>query len=300
MPIELNTLRVFCRVAELASFTKAAEQLNIAKGRVSTIVQLLEAEVGSRLLQRTTRSVRLTADGEIFLQRSKELLAESDQLQGMFRPISGNLRGNVRIDMPSLFAQEIVMPELPKLLSAYPQLNIGISTNDRRVDMVQEGFDCLIRIGPLPDSDLVARPIGMMAICNLASPAYLEHYGVPLEISDLANHRVVYYSSNLRNEDASFRYALGGDVLTARVNSALSVNSSVLMQNACLKGLGIIQASFSTNKRLIESGELVTLLPQYTAPPVQVTLLYPHRRHIAPRVEAVFNWITSISRPCML
>lgn len=272
----------------------------MAKGRVSTIIQLLETEVGSRLLQRTTRSVRLTPDGEIFLHRSKELLAESDQLQGMFRPISGNLRGSVRIDMPSLFAQEIVMPELPKLLSAHPQLNLGISTNDRRVDMVQEGFDGLIRIGSLPDSDLIARPIGMLAICNLASPSYLQQYGMPLEISDLAHHRIIHYASNLRNEDATFRYILEGSVLTERVQSALSVNSSVLLQTACLKGLGIIQASLSTNKRLIDSGELIQVLPQFTAPLVQVTLFYPHRRHIPPRVEVVFNWIINISRPCML
>lgn len=298
--MELNDLKIFCRVAELASFTKAAEQLNMAKGRVSTVVQLLETEVGSRLLQRTTRSVRLTPDGEIFLQRCKELLVESDQLQGMFRPSAGDLRGNVRIDMPSLFAQEIVMPELPKLLSAHPQLNLGISTNDRRVDMIKEGFDCIIRIGgALPDSDMVARPIGMMEISNLVSPKYLQQLGEPRTISDLSRHRIVYYANNLRNEDATFRYSLDGKVLTAPMQSALSVNSSLLLQTACLKGLGIIQASRSTNQRLIDSGELVEVLPQFRAPAVQVSLLFPHRRHIPLRVEAVVNWLIQVSRQSM-
>ena len=185
LPIDLNDLRIFCRVAELASFTKAAEQLNMAKGRVSTVVQSLETEVGSRLLQRTTRSVRLTPDGEIFLDRCKELLLESDQLQGMFRPMTGDLCGSVRIDMPGLFAQELVLPKLPELLSAHPQLDLGISINDRWVDMVREGVDCLIRIGALPDSELVVRTIGTMKMCNLASPAYLKKYGVPLSLDDL-------------------------------------------------------------------------------------------------------------------
>lgn len=297
--MDLNELRIFCRVAELASFTKAAEHLNMAKGRVSTIVQLLETEVGSRLLQRTTRSVRLTPDGEIFLARCKQLLLESDQLQGMFRPIAGDLRGRVRIDMPGLFAQELVLPKLPELLSTHPQLDLGISINDRRVDIVREGVDCVIRIGPLPDSDLVARTVGMMKMCNLASPAYLRQHGVPLSLGDLAQHRIIHYANNLRNEDAGLRYAHGGAVRTAPMHSALAVNSGTFLQLACLKGLGIMQMSVPTCQRLIDSGELVEVLPEFTPPALQVSLLLPHRRHIAPRVEAVLNWIIQAVRPHM-
>lgn len=298
--MDLNDLRIFCRVAELASFTKAAEHLNMAKGRVSTIVQLLETEVGSRLLQRTTRSVRLTPDGEVFLYRCKQLLTESDQLQGMFRPIAGDLRGRVRVDMPGLFAQELVLPKLPELLSTYPQLDLGISINDRWVDIVREGVDCVIRIGPLPDSDLVARTIGMMKMCNLASPAYLQEHGVPLSLGDLAQHRVIHYANNLRNEDAGLRYAYGAAVRTVPMRSALAVNSGVFLQLACLKGLGIMQMSVPTCQRLIDSGELVEVLPEFTPPPLQVSLLLPHRKNIALRVEAVLNWIIQVTRPYML
>ena len=298
--MDLNDLRIFCRVAELASFTKAAEHLNMAKGRVSTIVQLLESEVGSRLLQRTTRSVRLTPDGEVFLARCKALLVESDQLQGMFRPVAGDLRGRVRVDMPGLFAQEMLMPHLPQLLSAHPQLDLGISINDRRVDIVREGVDCVIRLGPLPDSDLVARNIGMMRMCNLASPAYLRHHGVPHSLADLAQHRIIHYASNLRNEDAAFRYAHDGAVRTVPMRSALAVNSGAVMKVACQEGLGIMQISATTCQRLIDSGELIEVLPGFAPPPLQVSLLLPHRRHIAPRVEAVMNWILQVTRPQML
>lgn len=298
--MELHELRIFCRVAELASFTKAADHLNMAKGRVSTVVQLLEAEVGSRLLQRTTRSVRLTPDGEIFLARCKELLRESEQLQGMFRPVAGELRGSVRIDMPGLFAQELILPHLPELLSLHPQLELGISINDRRVDMVREGVDGLIRIGRLPDSDLVARAVGTMRMCNLASPAYLRQYGVPQSLDDLVDHRLLHYASNLRNEDAVLRYALDGVVRTTPMRSALAVNSGVFLQAACLKGLGIMQMSVPTCQRLIDSGELIEVLPAFTPPPLQVSLLFPHRRHVPPRVEAVLNWIIQLTRPSML
>ena len=298
--MDLNDLRIFCRVAELASFTRAAEHLNMAKGRVSSVVQLLETEVGCRLLQRTTRSVRLTPDGEIFLARSKELLVESEQLRSMFRPIAGDLRGCVRIDMPGLFAHELVLPKLPELLSTHPQLDLGISINDRRVDLVREGVDCLIRIGPLPDSDLVARTVGMMKMCNLASPAYLRQYGVPLSLDELARHRILHYANNLRHEDAVLRYVRDGAVRTVPMRSALAVNSGAFLQAACVQGLGIMQMSVPTCQRLIDSGALVEILPELTPPPLQVSLLLPHRRHIAPRVEAVLNWIIQVARPHML
>nr|WP_315395605.1 LysR family transcriptional regulator [uncultured Duganella sp.] len=298
--MDLDELRVFRRVAELGSFTKAAEQLGMAKGRVSTVVGALEAGVGARLLQRTTRSVRLTPDGEVFLVRCKELLTEADQLQGMFRPAAGTVRGRVRIDMPSLFAHEMVMPHLSALLADHPLLDLGISTNDQRVDMVREGFDALVRIGPLPDSDLVARPLGRMAMCNLASPAYLRAHGTPLSLADLADHRLVHYAVNLRGEGAALRCEVDGVARAVPMRSALSVNSSVFMQAACVQGLGIMQAALPTNRRLIDSGQLVEVLPAFRAPPVQVSLVVPHRRHLAPRVAVVFDWLARITRPAML
>lgn len=297
--MDLSELRIFCRVAELGSFTRAAEQLGMAKGRVSTVVQTLESKVGGRLLQRTTRSVRLTPEGELFLVRCKELLTDAEQLQGMFQLAGGEIRGRVRIDMPNLFAQEMLMPHLLALLAAHPQLDLGISTNDRRVDMVREGFDALIRLGALPDSDLVARPLGSLAMGNLASPAYLAAHGTPHTLADLAGHRLVYYANNLRNEEASLHCMVDGVPQAVPMRSALAVNNSAFMQAACLHGLGIMQGALATNRRLIESGQLVEVLPASRLPPVPVTLLLPQRRHLAPRVEMVLNWIARVIRPSM-
>ena len=297
--MDLSELRIFCRVAELGSFTRAADQLGMAKGRVSTVVQALENNVGGRLLQRTTRSVRLTPEGELFLVRCKELLTDAEQLQGMFQLAGGEVRGRVRIDMPNLFAQEMVMPHLPALLAAHPQLDLGISTNDRRVDMVREGFDALIRLGPLPDSDLVARPLGSLAMGNLASPAYLAAYGTPHTLADLASHRLVYYANNLRNEEAALHCMVDGVPQAVPMRSALAVNNSAFMQAACLHGLGIMQGALPTNRRLIASGQLVEVLPALRLPPVPVTLLLPQRRYLAPRVEMVLNWIARVIRPSL-
>lgn len=297
MSLNLKDLEVFCRVAETASFTTTAQQLDMAKGRVSVIVKSLEREVGRRLLQRTTRSVRLTSDGLVFLERCKNLLQESDQLVDMFRPSSQDMRGSVRVDMPSLFAQEVVMPRLPELLAKYPQLDLGISINDRRVNMVQEGIDCLVRIGPLPDSDLMVRKIGMMSVSNLASPMYLSQFGVPRKLSDLSNHRMIHFTNNIGREEALFRYAFDGEVRTISMQSSVTLNSGSFLQKACLDGLGIIQMSKSTNKDFIKSGKLIEILPDFTPPPVQISLLYPHSsKLLAPRVESVINWIVQTAQ----
>lgn len=297
--MDLDDLRIFCRVAQLSSFTRAAEQLNMAKGRVSTIVQSLEAEVGRRLLQRTTRSVKLTRDGEEFLVRCKELLFDSERLQGMFRPLSNGLRGSVRIDMPGLFAQELILPKLKDLLSTHPQLDIGISINDRWVDIIQEGVDCVVRIGQLPDSNLVVRTIGAMTMCNLASPAYLRRHAIPLSLEDLENHRIIHYTGTSHKEHAVFRYFQDGTTKAHPMPSAFSVNSGNFMHAACLSGMGIMQLSKPTCQRMIDDGSLIEILPDFIPPPLQVSLLIPHRMHTAPRVKEVLNWLTQTIRPHM-
>src|SRR5471032_1908424 len=166
MAMDFNELRIFSKVADLGSFSRAAEQLGLAKGHVSTSIQRLESCVGTRLLQRTTRSVRLTPDGERFLDRCKELMTEAEQLQAMFQPAASGLTGRLRIDLPNMVARDFVLPRLPEFLAAHPLLEVGVSTTDRRVDLVHEGFDCVLRVGALADSELIARPLGFLRMRN--------------------------------------------------------------------------------------------------------------------------------------
>ncbi|MEY4767203.1 MAG: hypothetical protein RI907_3876, partial [Pseudomonadota bacterium] len=186
--LQPDTLRVFVRVAELASFTQAASSLGLPKASASMAVQRLEARLGTRLFHRTTRRVQLTPDGQAFYERSKDLLADLDEMQTLFHPASGGLRGRLRVDMPMRIAHEVVMPELPTFLAQHPELNLELSSTDRRVDLVREGFDCVLRVGGLGDSSLVARPVGQAAMVNLASPAYLARHGEPRALADLARH----------------------------------------------------------------------------------------------------------------
>ena len=295
--MELDELRIFARVAQLGSFTQAAEQLGLVKSRVSTVVLQLEARVGARLLQRTTRQVRLTPDGEVFLARCKELLADAEQLQAMFQPVASGLKGRLRIDLPTKLASELVIPRLPEFLAAHPLLEVGISTTDRRVDLVQEGFDCVLRVGPLTDAELVARPLGVLAMCNVASPGYLRTHGTPATLADLAAHRIVHYAAKLGTQGAGWEYQEGGVTRLHPMRSTVVVNGTDAYQAACLAGLGLIQAPLLGARPLIEQGLLAEVMPEFVAPPMPVSLLYPNRRQLAPRVQAVLNWIAQVVEP---
>jgi len=294
--MKLEDLRIFATVAELMSFSRAAEQLGLAKGRVSTAVQQLEARVGSRLLQRTTRSVRLTPDGEVFLDRCKELLSEAEQLEAMFRPAASGLTGRLRIDLPSSVARDVIIPRLPEFLAAHPLLEIGVSTTDRRVDLVHEGFDCVLRVGALGNSELVARPLGGLRMCNLASPEYLRVHGTPRKLADLARHRVVHYASALSAQDAAWEYRdpADGKLRTLPMRATVTVNGTDAYHAAALAGLGLIQAPALGTRALVAAGRLVEVLPRLTASPLQVSLLYAHRRQLAPRVQAVMAWLAQV------
>lgn len=297
--MQLDDLRIFVRVAELASFTQAAEQLGLLKGRVSAAVQQLEAQVGTRLLQRTTRRVRLTSDGEQFLGSARELLADAEQLQSMFQPAGSVLSGRLRIDLPNTLARELVIPRLPEFLAAHPLLEVAISTTDRFVDLVQEGFDCVLRVGALADSELVVRTLGSMEMANVASPAYLAAHGTPTLLDDLARHRIVHYSGTLTAQGAGLEYQAGSERRHHPMRTALVVNSVDAFQAACLAGLGIIQAPLRGVQPLIEAGQLVEVLPGYRDAPLPVSLLYPHRHHVPPRVQAMLNWLTQIVEPAL-
>ena len=292
--MDLQELRTFARVADLGSFSRAAEQLGLAKGRVSAAVQHLEVQVGARLLHRTTRQVRLTPDGEAFLERCKELLADAEQLQSMFQPAAAGLRGRVRIDLPNTFARDVVLPRLPEFLAAHPLLEIGISTTDQRVDLVREGFDCVLRIGQLADSELVARPLGALRMVNVASPAYLREHGTPKSLADLAGHRIVHYAARLGLQGAGWEYEENGVARLLPMKASIAVNSTDAYQAACLAGLGLIQAPARGTRRLVDEGRLVEVLPAHVPPPMPVSLLYPHRRHVPPRVQAMLQWMEQV------
>ena len=290
-------LQIYTRVAELASFTQAADSLGLPKASVSQAVQQLEASLGTRLLHRTTRRVQTTQDGQAFYERCKDLLANLDEMQALFHKGGEALKGRLRVDMPSGVARQQVLPRLGEFLSQHPELELELSSTDRRVDLVREGFDCVLRIGSLEDSALVARPLGRFAQLNCASPAYLAAHGTPQSLDDLARHRLVHYLPTLGARPLGWEYVEGAEVRTLPMPGALTVNDTGAYTAACLAGLGLIQAPAIGMRPYIERGQLVEVLPQWRAPAMPVSLVYAHRRQLPRRVQVFMNWMAEVLAP---
>lgn len=287
----IDRMQIFQRVAELASFTQAAQSLGLPKASASTAVQQLETELGVRLLHRTTRRVQLTQDGQAFYERSRDLLADLDELTTMFRQDEGQaLRGRVRIDMSTGLARRIVVPRLPELLGAHPELEVELSSTERRVDLVREGFDCVLRVGAVGDQALIARPLGSVTLLNCASPGYLAAHGVPRTLDDLAGHRLVHYVGTLGAKSTGFDHA-GGSLAMA---GAVTVNSAEAYEAACVAGLGIVQAPALAMRPLIEAGRVVEILAGHRAPPMPLNLVYANRRNLSRRVRVVMDWLAAV------
>ncbi len=290
-----DRMHIFVRVAELASFTQAAEALGIPKASASTAVQQLETQLGTRLLHRTTRRVQLTQDGQAYYERCKDLLADVDELQSMFQhPDGAGLKGRVRIDMSTGMARNVVVPRLPELLARHPGLEVELSSTERRVDVVREGFDCVLRTGAVVDSSLVARPLGLVRLVNCASPAYLRAYGTPRSLADLPGHRLVHFVNTLGARSAGFEAVVDGALVLTPMQGALTVNNAEAYMAGCLAGLGLIQVPHLGVVDLLARGDLVEVLPQLAAPPMPLTLMYANRRNLPRRVRTVMDWLAQV------
>ncbi|MFJ4349163.1 LysR family transcriptional regulator [Pseudomonas sp. NPDC089401] len=291
---KLELLRTFVRVSEVSSFTLAADSLGLPRSTVSEQVRALEQLLGTRLFNRTTRRVQATQDGALLYERSKDLLSGMDEIESLFRADDAELAGCLRVDMPTMMARRVIIPALPQFLERFPRLEVEISCTDRQVDLLREGFDCVMRIGALSDLDVVARPVGRLSMRNCASPAYLARHGVPQCLEDLGSHRLVHYVRTLGARSAGFEYQHGGQVRFQAMGGVVTVNNAEAYSAACLAGLGLIQVPAVGAAEHIARGELVTVLPAWQAPPMPVSLLYARQRHVPRRVQAFMNWLCGV------
>ncbi|WP_419793971.1 LysR family transcriptional regulator [Pseudomonas palleroniana] len=291
---KLELLRTFVRVTELSSFTQAGDSLGLPRSTVSEHVQALEELLGARLLQRTTRKVQATQDGRVLYERSKDLLAHMEELEGLFRQDEAQLAGRIRVDLPNVLARDMLLPHLPAFLERHPLIEMEISSTDRQVDLIAEGFDCVLRVGAQPDQTVVARRVCSMPMVNCVSPAYLQRYGMPTTLADLAEHQLVHYVRPLGARSAGFEYQQGHKVERVAMAGRVTVNSTDAYQAACLGGFGIIQVPRLGIEELLASGELVAVLPDYPAQPLDVSLLYAGQRHLPLRVRVFMDWLAAI------
>jgi DNA-binding transcriptional LysR family regulator len=294
-------MHIFARVAELSSFTQAAERLGITKASVSAAISQLESKLQTRLFFRTTRKVELTQDGRAYFERCQDLLADLEEAASMFQRGPQDVSGRLRVDMASGIAKNIVVPRLPEFLRTYPKIEMELSSTDRRVDLIREGFDCVLRVGNVVDSSLIARQLGRFRILNCVSPGYVEMYGIPRSIEDLRHHSLVHYVPVLGAKSGGFEYVdAKGEVIDVEMAGVMTVNNADAYQAACLAGLGIIQAPEVGVAELLAAGTLVEVLPEFQAEPMPVSLLYANRRYLPRRTQTFMAWIADVLRPHLM
>ncbi|OON59174.1 LysR family transcriptional regulator [Massilia sp. KIM] len=294
---ELDTIAVFLKVAELGSFSGAARQLGLPNATVSAAVRELEQQLGTRLLQRTTRRVQMTQEGEAYFARSREVLEQVEALRAMFREGGAGVTGRLRVDMPVSLATDIVLPRLGEFMARHPQLLVDLGSMDRRVDLVRDGYDCVIRIGELTDSNLVARHLGSFRVVNCASPDYIARHGVPRSLEDLAQHRLVHYDTQLGGSAPCWEWFDGEATQRLPAPGALTVNNTAAYRAACVAGLGIAQAPAVGVAALVEARRLVEVLPEYRPASMPLSFVYPSRRHVPARTRLFMDWVAELLAP---
>lgn len=284
-------MRTFAAVVDAGSFVGAADALDLSKPAVSRHVNELEARLGVRLLQRTTRRLSLTSEGEVFHARCKELLAQVDEAEAEVSSRSGEATGLLKLSVPVTFGERHLAPLWPVFLAQHPRVSLDVSLADRTVDLVEEGFDLAIRIARLQASSLVSRRIATSRLHLCASPAYLAQHGTPQHPDELARHAVLAYTLLSTGEHWSFTGPEGE--VAVNVNPRFRSNSGETCRSGALAGQGIIlQPDFLVGPDLA-AGTLVELLPQYRSLEFGIYAVYPTRKHVAPKVRRLIDFLVA-------
>ncbi|MFP5500152.1 LysR family transcriptional regulator [Pseudomonas sp. PE-S1G-1] len=289
---QVKAMKVFVRIYERSSFTLAADDLNLPRATLTHTLNQFEAWLGTRLLERSTRRVRPTLDGEAYYLRCVQLLAELEEAELAFRSVAP--KGRLRVDLHGTLAKYFVIPALPQFMARYPEIELSISEADRFVDLIAEGVDCVLRAGTLGDSALIGRRVATLRQVTCASPAYLRKYGEPKRLADLGEHRAVNYVSRTTAKLFPFEFMVDGQVQEVTIEGALSVFGAEIYSASAVAGLGIIQCPHYRIAELINQGVMQEILIDTPPPPMPVSVLYPQNRHMSPRVRVFVDWLAEI------
>jgi len=284
-----DAMRVFSRVVERRSFSLAAEDLGLPRSTVTDAVKGLEARLGVRLLERTTRQVSPTLDGDSYYRRCLSLIADLEDAEGAFggaRP-----KGLLRVDVHGTLARHFVMPRLPEFLAEYPGIELYMSEGDRPVDLIREGIDCVVRVGDIKDSDMIARRVAMLDEITCAGPAYIDRIGQPASVDALGGHIMVGFHSSAAGTLLPLEFVVDGAVREVRLPAMVSVNGAESLVAAARLGLGLIQVPRYHVEDDLKRGTLVAVLPDCPPSPTPVSLLYPRHRQLSPRVRVFIDYV---------
>lgn len=289
----LDRVEVFLEVAKNKSFVAAAKALHITGPAASKQVAALEDDLGVKLLHRTTRQVTLTDEGSIFYERSLVAIEEIKDAANQIQDLKAKPKGLLRINAPYAFGHQHLLPALSAFAKKYPDVKMDVSLDDNTVDIVQEGYDLVIRIGVIKDSNLIMKHLADCPIYMVASPEYLNQHGEPKNPSELKNHRVIQYTHRPNAGEWRFKDARG-KVSSVKNESCFVANSAGLMLQATLDGVGISMLPAFSCITYIKARQLVHLMPEFvTHPPRQIVALMPPNRYRSQKVRLFLDWIVS-------
>ncbi|MGY5958024.1 LysR family transcriptional regulator [Kosakonia sp. BK9b] len=289
---QLMAIRAFARVVEAGNFTRAADSLEMPNATLSKLVQELEAHLGVRLLQRTTRRVTVTPEGRDYYERTARLLRDLEDIDTSFNAVRSTPRGLLRVDVGGSTARDVLIPALPDFLARYPDIRLDLGVSDRAVDLISDNVDCVIRGGPLDNSSLIARRIGSATLVTCATPDYLKAFGTPAYPQELKNgHRLVSYLSPQTGRAFPFRFERNGETTDIKIEHRIGVNESNAHLAAGLAGLGIIQTFSYALGPSLKSGALVEILSAWRPAPYPFHVVYPQNRHVTHRLRVFIDWL---------
>ena len=293
---QLQSMRVFARVVETGSFTRAAASLELPKGTVTKMVQHLEGRLKVKLLNRTTRRVTVTPDGAAYYERASRLLNDLDDIEASMTNAQASPSGRLRVDVGSSVASLIVIPALPGFYERYPDIQLDLGVSDLPVNLISENVDCVIRGGELTDQSLVARRIANLPLVTVASPAYLKKHGTPAHPLDIeqGRHTTVAFFSARTGRFYPEMFHKDGEEIEVVGRYSVSVNDSNAHTAALRAGLGISQTALFAVKGMLASGELVEVLPEWGRPSVPIHVVYPPNRHLSAKVRAFVDWAAEL------
>lgn len=285
-----DAMRAFVQVVESGSYTKAAQQLDMHKATISQQIQQLEAKINARLLTRTTRSVAPTAEGLTYYQHACTILKQVDEVEAQMRQGSNAPAGHLRVNVPVAMGRQVFAPEIRGFLKRYPQVTIELGCSDRAVDLIQEGVDCALRGGVLPDSSLTAYPVGALRFVLCAAPAYIEEFGLPQSPQELARHQQIGFLLASTGKVRPVQLTKGSQSLECDVPARFVTTDSAAALSAGLDGLGIIVLAGFVASHYLTSGALVRVLPAWQCPSMPLHLVTPTHQRRAARVKAFMDW----------
>lgn len=292
---QIQSIRVFARVVEAGTFTKAAESLDLPKGTVTKLVQHLESRLKVKLLNRTTRRVTVTPEGAAYYERTLRVLNDLDDIEASMTNAQANPSGRLRVDVGTSVAREILIPALADFYRRFPDIQLDLGVTDRTVDLLADNVDCVIRGGELLDQSLVARRVANVPMITVASPAYLRAHGTPTHPEQLeATHTMVNYFSARNGRPFASEFTRDGVLLEITGHHRLAVNESNAMTAAALCGLGVAQMPAFTAIPLVARGELVQVLSDWTCHTIPLYVVYPPNRHLSAKVRAFVEWVAEL------